>query len=144
MVFFTSTMGAHQRLSTTDDNDEAESFLLHPSHQAVHTRAWVTRVSLFFNGFTVATILVLLALASKSPRCQNELGPIYCKCVICDRKGIKSHFLAPAQNAISYTMELLHQSTITSPTKYQLYGPEVDAAWHELYSGLLISVLALN
>ncbi|KAJ7219754.1 hypothetical protein C8J57DRAFT_1393854, partial [Mycena rebaudengoi] len=81
-------MGAHQRLSTADDNDEAELFLPLPPHQAVHTRAWVTRVSLF----------------------------------------------SPAQSDISYAMELLHQSTITSPTKYQLYGPEVDAAWHELYS----------
>jgi hypothetical protein len=85
MVILTSTMGAHQLLSTADDNDEAEPFLPYLPHQAVHTRAWVTRLLLFFSGFIVATIL---ALASKLPRCQNELGPIYCdfKSAMCDEK----------------------------------------------------------
>jgi hypothetical protein len=60
------------------------------------------------------------------------------------KKSIECHFLAPAQSAISYTKRLLPQSTLRDPTKYQLYGPEVDAAWHELYSGLHISTSAFD
>ncbi|KAJ7199955.1 hypothetical protein GGX14DRAFT_572390 [Mycena pura] len=51
-----------------------------------------------------------------------------------------NHFYSPAQDAIQYTPTKFFHSTAYSKTEYFGTGPDVDAAWHALYSSAISSV----